>query len=76
MKCLSLKHSRSKTKILELDDTRARMKPYGVKSSAATHGAAPKSLPNPRDCHWAITIYHSSRKTQASLHTFKSTSKA
>jgi hypothetical protein len=39
MKCLSLKHSESETKILALDDIRARIVPYDAKSSAASHGA-------------------------------------
>jgi hypothetical protein len=39
MKCSSLKHGESETKILALDDTRPRIEPYDAKSSTATHGA-------------------------------------
>jgi hypothetical protein len=39
MKCSGSKHSGSETKILALDDTRARIKPYDAKSSTATHMA-------------------------------------
>jgi hypothetical protein len=38
MKCSSLKHSGSKTKILALDVIRARIEPYDAKSSVAAHG--------------------------------------
>jgi hypothetical protein len=37
MKCSSLKHSGSKTKILALDDTRAHIEAYDAKSSVAAH---------------------------------------
>jgi hypothetical protein len=39
MKCLSLKHSGSKTKTLALGDTRVRIEPYDAKASVAAHGA-------------------------------------
>jgi hypothetical protein len=39
-----LKHSGSETKILSLDDTRARVEPYDAKSSAAAHGTGSQVL--------------------------------
>jgi hypothetical protein len=76
MKCSSLKHSGSKTKILSLDDTRARIGPMMQRPQLLFTGRAPKSLPSPRAHHWATPICHSSHNTQTSLHTIKSTSKA
>jgi hypothetical protein len=62
MKCLSLKHSGSETKILALDDTRAHIIPMMRSPQLLLMGRAPKSLPNPRAHHWvtpfatAVTI--------------------
>jgi hypothetical protein len=39
MKYSNLKHSRSETEILALDDTRARIESYDVKFSTDAHGA-------------------------------------
>jgi hypothetical protein len=76
MKCSSLKHSESKTKILALNDTRARIGPIMQSPRQVLMGWAPKSPPSPRARHWAIQIWHNSRNTQTSLHIIKSTSKA
>jgi hypothetical protein len=48
MKCLSLKHSGSETKILELEDTRAHIGPIVRSPQRLLMGQAPKSPPNPR----------------------------
>jgi hypothetical protein len=76
IKCASLKHSGSETKILALDGTRARIGPMMRSSHWLLMGWTPKSLPSPQARHWVIPICHSSRNTQASLHAFKFTSKA
>jgi hypothetical protein len=76
MKCSGLKHSGSETKILALDDTRARIGPMMQSPWWLLTGPAPKSPLSPRAHHWATPICHSSHNTQASLHTIKSTSKA
>jgi hypothetical protein len=76
MKCSSLKHSGRKTKILSLDDTRAHIGPKMWSPRLQLTGRAPKSPPSLRARHWATPNCHSSRNTQACLHTVKSTSKA
>jgi hypothetical protein len=75
MKCSTLKHSGSETEILALGDTRARIDPMMQSPQLLLTGRAPKSPPSPRAHHWATPIYHSSRNTQSSLHTIRSTSK-
>jgi hypothetical protein len=76
MKCSSLKHSGSETKILALDDTMARIGPMMRSRRRLLTGPALKSPPSPRAHHWATPICHNSRTTQTSLHKTKSTSKA
>jgi hypothetical protein len=71
MKCLSLKHSESETKILSLDDTRAHISPKMQSPRLLLTGWAPKSPPKPQARHWATPNYHSSRNTLASLHIIK-----
>jgi hypothetical protein len=71
MKFLSFKHSRSETKILPLDDTRARIGPKMRSHRLLLTGRAPKSLPTLRAHHWATLTCHSSHKTLATLHTIK-----
>jgi hypothetical protein len=71
MKCSSVKYSESETKILPLDDTRARIGPKMRSPRLLLTGRAPKSPPNPQAHHWATPTYHSSHKTLASLHTIE-----
>jgi hypothetical protein len=71
MKCLSFKHSGSETKILPLDDTRARIGPKMRSPRLLLTGRAPKSPPKYRAHHWATPTYHSSHKTLSSLHTIE-----
>jgi hypothetical protein len=71
MKCSSLKHSESKTKILSLDDTRARIGPMICSPRLLLTGQAPMSPPNPRAHHWVTPTCHSSHKILTSLHTIK-----
>jgi hypothetical protein len=71
MKYLSLKHSRSETKILILDDTRARIGPKMRSPQLLLTGQAPKSPPNLQARHWATLNCHNSHKTLASLHTIE-----
>jgi hypothetical protein len=71
MKCLSLKHSGSKTKILSLGDTRAHIGPKMLSPRLLLTGQAPKSPLNPRAHHWATSTCHSSYNTLASLHTIE-----
>jgi hypothetical protein len=71
MKCLSLKHSGSETKIVSLDDTRARIGPKMQSPRLLLMGWAPMSPPKPRAYHWATPNCHSSHKTLASLHTIE-----
>jgi hypothetical protein len=68
MKFSSFKHSGSKTKILTLGDTRARIGPKMRSPRLLLMGRAPKSLPRPRAHHWATPTCHSSHKTLATLH--------
>jgi hypothetical protein len=68
MKCLSLKHSESETKILALDNTRARIDPMIRSHRWLFMGQAPKCPPSPRAYHWVTRICHNSHNTQASLH--------
>jgi hypothetical protein len=70
MMCSSLKHSGSETKILALNDTRARISPMIQSPRLLLTGQAPQAR------HWATPIYYSSHNIQTSLHTIKSTSKA
>jgi hypothetical protein len=57
MKCSSLKHSGSETKILSLGDTRARIGPMMQSPRLLLTGWAPKSLSSPRAHHWVtLTI--------------------
>jgi hypothetical protein len=69
MKFSSFKHSGSETKILTLDDKRARIGPKMRSPRLLLTGWAPKSPPTPRARHWATPTCHSSHKTLASLHT-------
>jgi hypothetical protein len=71
MKCSSLKHSGSETKILTLGDTRARIGPKMRSPRLLLMGRAPKSLPTLWAHHWATPTYHSSHKTLATLHTIE-----
>jgi uncharacterized protein YigE (DUF2233 family) len=75
MKCLSLKHSGSETKILAVDDTRACIELYDAKSSTTAYGADSQVSSSPRVRHWATQICHNSHNTQAFLYTIKSISK-
>jgi hypothetical protein len=75
MKCSSLKHSGSETKILALDGTRARIDPMMRSPRLLLTGRALKSPPSPRAHHWATQMCHNSRNTHTSLHTIKSISK-
>jgi hypothetical protein len=63
MKCLSLKHSESKTKIQALDDTRVHISPMMQSPQWLLTGQALKSPLSPRARHWATPICHSSRNT-------------
>jgi hypothetical protein len=76
MKCSNLKYCRSETKILSLDDARARIGPMMWSPRLLLTGWAPKSPPSPRAHHWARPTCHSSHNTRASLHTIASISKA
>jgi hypothetical protein len=71
MKFLSFKHSESETKILPLDDTRARIGPKMRSPRLLLTVRAPKSLPTPRAHHWTTPICHSSHKTLPTLHTIE-----
>jgi hypothetical protein len=70
MKCLSLKHSGSKIKILALGNIRACIGPMMRSPRLLLTGQAPKSPYSPRTRHWATPICYSSHNTEASLHTF------
>jgi hypothetical protein len=67
------KHSGSKTKILPLGDTRARIGPKMRSPRLLLMGRAPKSLPRTQAHHWATPTCHSSHKTLAALHTQQQT---
>jgi hypothetical protein len=69
MKCSSLKHSGSETKILSLGDTRARIGPKMRSPWLLLTEQAPKSLSTPQAHRWATPNCHNSHKTMASLHT-------
>jgi hypothetical protein len=71
MKFLSFKYSGSETKILSLDDTRARIGPKMRSPRLLLTGWAPKSLPTPQAHYWDTPTCHSSHKTLAYLHTIK-----
>jgi hypothetical protein len=71
MKCSGSKHSGRETKILTLDDTRARISPKMRSPRRLLMGQAPKSLSHPRAHRWATPNCHSSHKTLASLHTIE-----
>jgi hypothetical protein len=71
MKCSSLKHSESETKILSLGDTRARIGPKMQSPQLLLMGQAPKSTPNPQARHWTTPNCHISHNTLASLLTIK-----
>jgi hypothetical protein len=71
MKFSSFKYSGSETKILPLDDTRARIGPKMRSPQLLLTGRATKSLPTPRARHWATPTCHSSHKTLTTLHTIK-----
>jgi hypothetical protein len=75
MKFSSFKHSGSETKILTLDDTRARIGPKMRSPRLLLTGRAPKSLLTPWAHHWATPTCHISHKTLASLHIMNNTSK-
>jgi hypothetical protein len=68
MKCLSLKHSGSETKILALSDTRTRISPKMRSPRLLFTGRAPKSPPNLWTHYWETLTCHSSHKTLTSLH--------
>jgi hypothetical protein len=68
MKCSSLKHSGSETKILTLGDTRARIDPKMRSPQLLLMGRAPKSPPNTQAHHWTTPNCHSNHNTLASLH--------
>jgi hypothetical protein len=72
----SLKHSGSETKLLQLDATKAHIGPMMWSLRRLLTGRTPKSLPSPRARHWATPTCHSSRNTQACMHTYKFISKA
>jgi hypothetical protein len=76
MMCSSLRHSGSETKILALDDVRARIRTMMRSPRLLLMGWDPKSLLSLQAHHWITPIYHSSHNTQIFLHTFKSISKA
>jgi hypothetical protein len=69
MKCSSFKYSGSKTKILPLDDTRARIGPKMRSPRLVLMGRAPTSPHNHRAHHWATPTCHNSHKTLASVYT-------
>jgi hypothetical protein len=69
MKFSSFKHSGSETKILPLDDTRARIGPKMQIPRLLLTGRALKSLPRPQAHHWVTPTCHSSHKILATLHT-------
>jgi hypothetical protein len=71
MKCLSLKHSRSETKILSLDDTSACIGPKMRNPWLLLTWRAPMSPPKSQAHYWATPNYHSSHNTLASLHTIE-----
>jgi hypothetical protein len=71
MKCSSFKHSGSETKLLPLDDTRARIGPKMRSSRLLLTGRAPISPPNPWARHWATPNCHSSHNPLTSLHTIE-----
>jgi hypothetical protein len=71
MKCSSLKHSGSETKILSLGGTRARIGPKMRSPWLLLTGRALMSPPNPRAHHWATPNCHMSHNTLTSLHTIK-----
>jgi hypothetical protein len=71
MKCSSLKHSESETKILSLGDTRARIGPKMRSFRLLLTGRALMSPPNPQAHHWATPNYHNSHNTMAALHTIE-----
>jgi hypothetical protein len=71
MKCSSLKHSESETKILSLSDTRVHIGPKMRSSRLLLTGRAPESPPKPRARHWATPNCHSNHKTLTSLHTIE-----
>jgi hypothetical protein len=71
MKCSSLKHSGSETKILSLNDTWVRIGPKMRSSRLLLKGQALKSHRNRQAHHWATPTYHSSHKTLTSLHTIE-----
>jgi hypothetical protein len=73
MKCLSFKHSGSKTKILPLSDTRVCIGPKLQSRQLLLVGWAPMSPPNHWAPHWATPTCHSCHKTMASLHIFENT---
>jgi hypothetical protein len=71
MKCSSLKHSGCETKILSLDDTRARIGPKMRIPQLLLTGQAPMSPPNPHARHWATPNCHSSHTILAFLYTIE-----
>jgi hypothetical protein len=71
MKFSSFKHSISETKLLPLDDTRARIGPKMQSPRLLLTGQAPKSPPKLWAHHWATPTCHSSHKTLTSLHTIE-----
>jgi hypothetical protein len=76
MNCSSLKHIGIETKILALNDTRARIGPMMRSPRLLLTVRALKSLPSPWARHWATLICHNSHNTQTSLYAIQSISKA
>jgi hypothetical protein len=68
MKCLSLKHSETETKILSLGNISARIGPKMRSPRLLLTGRAPKSSPKPWARHWATLNCHNSHNTLTSLH--------
>jgi hypothetical protein len=63
MKCSSLKHSGRESKILPLDDARARISPMMRSPQLLLMGQASKSLLKSQARHWATPTCHNSRNT-------------
>jgi hypothetical protein len=68
MKCSSLKHSESETKILSLSDTMACIGPKMRSPRVLLTGRDTMSPPNHRAYHWATPNCHISHNTLASLY--------
>jgi hypothetical protein len=71
MKCSSLKHSESETKVLSLGDTMARIGPKMRSPYLLLTGRDHMSPPDHRAHHWVTPNCHSSHNTLASLYIIK-----